>query len=104
MASVIRRVLSVATSTAVWLIAGAALAHAHGGIAGPEELGPPVACSTVLGIASYWTVMLWPARKLEEEENNRFLKPKIARGKLKRRRRPLEIDKKEYPVRLVVNR
>ena len=38
-------------------------AHAHGGIAGPDELGPPVIISTLLGIVCYWAVVLWPSRR-----------------------------------------
>jgi hypothetical protein len=40
----------------------AASAHAHGGIAGPDDLGPPVITSAVLGLAGYWLMMLWPSR------------------------------------------
>lgn len=40
----------------------AASAHAHGGIAGPDDLGPPVITSAVLGLAGYWLMMLWPWR------------------------------------------
>jgi hypothetical protein len=104
MASVTRRVLSVATSVAVWSIAGAAVAQAHGGMPGPAELGPPVACSTVLGIVAYWAVILWPARKREEEEQDRSIKPKSMKRKRTRRKREPLADDKEYPVRLVVNR
>jgi hypothetical protein len=45
----------------VWLGLFATVAHAHGGIAGPDELGPPVITSTLLGIACYWVVILWPS-------------------------------------------
>jgi len=48
---------------ALWMIATATAAHAHGGIAGPDELGPPVITSTMLGIVCYWIVMLWPSRR-----------------------------------------
>jgi hypothetical protein len=48
---------------AIWLGLWYSSASAHGGIAGPDELGPPVITATALGIAGYWTVMLWPARK-----------------------------------------
>jgi len=48
---------------ALWIVAAASTAHAHGGIAGPDELGPPVIISTILGIACYWTVVLWPSRR-----------------------------------------
>ena len=39
------------------------LAYAHGGMAGPEELGPPIFTSGLLGFVCYWLVMLWPAPK-----------------------------------------
>jgi hypothetical protein len=32
-------------------------------MAGPDELGPPVIISTLLGIACYWIVLLWPSRR-----------------------------------------
>jgi len=48
---------------AIWLSLAAVTAHAHGGIAGPDELGPPVITSALLGIACYWIVMLWPSRR-----------------------------------------
>jgi hypothetical protein len=48
------------------------VAYAHGGIAGPDELGPPVITSAVLGILCYWVVVLWPSRSrrdLEKKHN-----------------------------------
>lgn len=48
---------------ALWTFVAASTAHAHGGMAGPDELGPPVIISTLLGIACYWTVVLWPSRR-----------------------------------------
>ena len=62
MASINRLVRSCCV-TVLWLAVLATSAHAHGGIAGPDELGPPVITSALLGIACYWIVMLWPARK-----------------------------------------
>jgi hypothetical protein len=47
----------------LWLTVMASAAHAHGGIAGPDELGPPVITSVVLGVACYWAVLLWPSRR-----------------------------------------
>ena len=47
----------------MWLGLFFSSAYAHGGIAGPDELGPPVITAAALGIAGYWTVMLWPSRK-----------------------------------------
>lgn len=54
----------------LWLLASASIAHAHGGIAGPDELGPPVITSTMLGIACYWIVMLWPSRRSRNGRRN----------------------------------
>ena len=51
-----------ALAAAVWIALNATNAHAHGGIAGPDELGPPVIISTILGVACYWIVVLWPRR------------------------------------------
>jgi hypothetical protein len=45
------------------LMAAPALAQAHGGIAGPAELGPPIFTSGLLGFLCYWVVMLWPSAK-----------------------------------------
>ena len=39
-----------------------ARAWAHGGIAGPDELGPPVITSAILGVGGYWLMRLWPSR------------------------------------------
>jgi hypothetical protein len=47
----------------IWLGMFYSNASAHGGIAGPDELGPPVITAAALGIAGYWTVMLWPSRR-----------------------------------------
>jgi hypothetical protein len=46
----------------LWTGLFAARAHAHGGIAGPDELGPPVITSAILGIGGYWLMMVWPSR------------------------------------------
>ena len=55
--------LSRATMVALlWTGIFAARAYAHGGIAGPDDLGPPVITSAVLGIGGYWLMMLWPSR------------------------------------------
>ena len=47
----------------LWSGLFAARAYAHGGIAGPDELGPPVITSAVLGIGGYWLMLMWPARR-----------------------------------------
>jgi hypothetical protein len=61
--SLINRLVRRASVAALWLAIAAMSAYAHGGMAGPDELGPPVITSAVLGIACYWAVMLWPSRK-----------------------------------------
>lgn len=45
------------------LIATASVAHAHGGMAGPDELGPPLFTSAALAFVCYWVVILWPRSK-----------------------------------------
>lgn len=42
------------------------MALAHGGM-GPDELGPPIMTSGLIGFLSYWAVMLlWPSTKENE--------------------------------------
>jgi hypothetical protein len=48
--------------TATWLILTSGIAHAHGGMAGPDELGPPVGMSVAIGLACYYVITLWPRR------------------------------------------
>jgi hypothetical protein len=45
------------------LMAAPTLAQAHGGMAGPAELGPPIVTSGLLGFLCYWLIMLWPSSK-----------------------------------------
>jgi hypothetical protein len=47
----------------LWSGLFAARAYAHGGIAGPDELGPPVITSAVLGVGGYWLMLMWPSRR-----------------------------------------
>jgi len=58
-----RRVWRISIAVLACLIAVPSLAHAHGGMAGPEELGPPIFTSGLLGFVCYWLVMLWPSSK-----------------------------------------
>ena len=67
---------------AIWLGLWYSSAYAHGGIAGPDELGPPVITATVLGIAGYWTVMLWPSRR---NTGPRTKAPRRTQNKLNRK-------------------
>jgi hypothetical protein len=61
----------------LWIGLFAARAHAHGGIAGPDELGPPVITSAVLGLGGYWLMQLWPSRG--RRLDNRKRKRRVAR-------------------------
>src|SRR5208283_2848205 len=51
----------------LWLVIGAGVAHAHGGMAGPDEMGPPVGISVGIGLACYYLITLWPARSREDD-------------------------------------
>ncbi len=57
------RCLRAVVVALLWTSVFAASAYAHGGIAGPDELGPPVITSAVLGIGGYWLMLLWPSRR-----------------------------------------
>ncbi|HZP46691.1 MAG TPA: hypothetical protein VFB15_13665 [Candidatus Binataceae bacterium] len=46
-----------------WLLISAGVAHAHGGMAGPDEMGPPLGISVALGLACYYVITLWPSRE-----------------------------------------
>jgi hypothetical protein len=52
----------------IWLMGSTAIAHAHGGMAGPDELGPPLFTSVALGFVCYWLVILWPSSKHKDQE------------------------------------
>ena len=62
-----RRVWRISMAVLACLIAAPSLAHAHGGMAGPEELGPPIFTSGLLGFLCYWLVMLWPSAKKKSD-------------------------------------
>ena len=59
----LRQITSSALGVGLGLVATASLAHAHGGMAGPDELGPPLFTSAALAFVCYWVVILWPASK-----------------------------------------
>jgi len=46
-----------------WILASASAGFAHGGMAGPDELGRPLGLSIAIAFVCYWVVILWPARK-----------------------------------------
>src|ERR1700704_4246300 len=57
------RVARISLAMLTSMLATASAAHAHGGMAGPSEIGPPLLTSGALGFACYWLVMLWPSTK-----------------------------------------
>lgn len=68
---IVSRSLRAVIIALLWTGIFAAHAYAHGGIAGPDELGPPVITSAVLGIAGYWLMMLWPLRGRQAVDNKK---------------------------------
>ena len=59
-----RQKLIAATSVlSVSTLMSAPPAFAHGGMAGPDELGQPLALSAAIAFVCYWAVILWPSRK-----------------------------------------
>lgn len=63
-----RRLIRRTTFAAIiGLLASASIAHAHGGMAGPDEIGPPLFTSVALGFVCYWLVILWPSSKSKDE-------------------------------------
>ncbi|MGH7840721.1 MAG: hypothetical protein ACREQD_12095 [Candidatus Binataceae bacterium] len=52
----------------VWMPIAAGVAHAHGGMAGPDEMGPPMGTSIAIGLACYYLITLWPARRHDDSE------------------------------------
>src|SRR5712691_8966114 len=62
-----RRVGRISIAVLACLMAVPSLAHAHGGMAGPEELGPPIFTSGLLGFVCYWLVILWPSSKKKDD-------------------------------------
>jgi hypothetical protein len=61
--SILRRITRGGLGIILSLAATATMAHAHGGMAGPDELGPPLFTSAALAFVCYWVVVLWPASK-----------------------------------------
>ena len=66
-----RTTFRAVTVALLWTAIFATCAHAHGGIAGPDELGPPVITSAVLGIGGYWLMLLWPSRRRSVVSNKK---------------------------------
>ena len=60
---VMRRVGWTGSAILLAALATASSAHAHGGMAGPDDLGPPLATSAALAFGCYWLVILWPSKR-----------------------------------------
>lgn len=56
-----RRILQTVLVIGLWMLTSASLAHAHGGMAGPDEMGPPMAISGALAFSGYWLMIFWPS-------------------------------------------
>src|SRR6266852_5411165 len=65
------RIARISMATLTSMLAMASAAHAHGGMAGPAEIGPPLLTSGALGFACYWLVILWPSAKKRPLTPNR---------------------------------
>ncbi len=76
------RIGRTAIGAFVWILGAAPIAHAHGGMAGPDEIGPPLLTSAALGFACYWLVILWPSSKRKDNAP-----PSSKRSKRNRRSR-----------------
>lgn len=57
------RRLSVGLASFFTLMMMAGSAHAHGGMASADDLGPPLFTSAALAFGCYWLVILWPKAK-----------------------------------------
>jgi hypothetical protein len=64
--SLLRAILRYGIVTAGMMLWLAVPAYAHGDMAGPAVLGPPLAVSGTLAVIFYWLVMLWPSRPKNE--------------------------------------
>jgi hypothetical protein len=64
------RIARVGIGAWVAMLAAVAPAHAHGGMASPSELGPPLLTSGAIGLACYWLVMLWPSAKAKRRHQS----------------------------------
>jgi hypothetical protein len=59
--------LAFSLSGFVCLLSIPTLVLAHGGM-GPDEIGPPIMTSGLIGFVSYWAVMLWPSAKKKADQ------------------------------------
>ena len=59
-----------AVAAMAWMLISVGVAHAHGGMAGPDELGPPMGTSIAIGLACYYLITLWPGRRGEDQDGS----------------------------------
>jgi len=70
-----RNLIAGACATGAWILTSASPGFAHGGMAGPDELGRPLGLSVAIAFVCYWAVMLWPSRKRGNVQGNRSKRP-----------------------------
>ena len=58
-----RKLFAASTAMLAWITTSASSAFAHGGMAGPDELGRPLGAAAAIAFICYWAVILWPERK-----------------------------------------
>ena len=64
--TVLQRGWRISATAFIFSMMAPAFVLAHGGM-GPDEVGPPLVTSGLLGFASYWVVMLWPSSKKKND-------------------------------------
>ena len=96
-----RRAFGTLVAIALSLGASAAVAHAHGGMAGPDELGPPLFTSAALAFAGYWIVILWPSRRHESDNTPTQKKTNSGGGRFARPTRKLAAPTQPSDLRKV---
>ncbi len=67
--SPLSRIVRQGSAIAWSVIVMSSIAHAHGGMAGPDDLGPPLFTSAALAFVCYWVVLLWPASKRKRSDH-----------------------------------
>ena len=77
-----RNQIAGACATGAWILASASVGFAHGGMAGPDELGRPLGLSVAIAFVCYWAVILWPSRKRGDNvQANRSKRPPQRRNR-----------------------
>ncbi|GEM_PF-2624456 len=88
MATRMWRLLAGIVATGLYVVSTGSLAYAHGGVPDPEELGPPLFTSAVLGLMCYMLMITWPRASEESQREARRKKPKRQPAW----RRPIRLD------------